>query len=297
MLETIALATCTFPLRAIRWRLILRGTSGSPLPLGPLWHATAIGFMANNLLPVRAGELARAYAARQALPVRFTTALASIAVERVFDGLLLVGLFTVALVVPSFPRDAMIGGVRLAGLATAGAAVFAGILVLALLVVHRPAAWIALLGRVAHAVLPARLADRVTHLAEGLVAGLDVLKRPGRFLGVVAWSLLLWLVNAASFAACFRAFGLGVPAEGAFLLQGVIGFGVALPSSPGFVGVFEAATRGTLAIYGVDATRAVSYAVAYHIGTFFPITLLGLASLSRMRLHLAELRSAAAAED
>jgi len=118
MLETIALATCTFPLRAIRWRLILRGTSGSPLPLGPLWHATAIGFMANNLLPVRAGELARAYAARQALPVRFTTALASIAVERVFDGLLLVGLFTVALVVPSFPRDAMIGGVRLAGLAT-----------------------------------------------------------------------------------------------------------------------------------------------------------------------------------
>src|SRR5207253_9272207 len=150
MLATITLATLTFPLRAIRWQLILRGTSGTRLPLGPLWHATAIGFMANNLLPVRAGEVARAYAARQALPVRFTTALASIAVERVFDGLLLVGLFTVALVVPSFPRDAMIGGVRLAGLATAGAAMFAGILLLALLVVHRPAAWISLPGRGAH---------------------------------------------------------------------------------------------------------------------------------------------------
>jgi len=297
MAATIALATLTFPLRAIRWQLILRGASGSRLPLGPLWHATAIGFMANNLLPVRAGELARAYAARQAVSVRFTTALASIAVERVFDGLVLVGLFTVALVVPSFPRDATIGGVRLAGLATAGAGLFAGILILALLVVHRPAPWIALLGRVARAVLPARLADRVTHLAEGLVAGLDVLKSPGRFLGVAAWSLLVWLVNAASFAVCFRAFGLPVPPEGALLLQGVIGFGVALPSSPGFVGVFEAATRGTLAMYGVDPTRAVSFAVAYHIGTFFPITLLGLASLSRMRLHLAELRSAAAAED
>jgi len=297
MVATIALATLTFPLRAIRWQVILRGASGGRLPLGPLWHATAIGFMANNLLPVRAGELARAYAARQAVSVRFTTALASIAVERVFDGLVLVGLFTVALVVPSFPRDAMIGGVRLAGLATAGAGLFAGILVIALLVVHRPAPWIALLGRVAHTVLPARLADRVTHLAEGLVAGLDVLKSPGRFLRVAAWSLLLWLVNAASFAVCFRAFGLPVPPEGALLLQGVIGFGVALPSSPGFVGVFEAATRGTLALYGVDATRAVSYAVAYHLGTFVPITLLGLASLSRMRLHLAELRSAAAAED
>ena len=297
MAATIVLATLTFPLRAIRWRLILRSTSGGRLPLGPLWHATAIGFMANNLLPVRAGELARAYAARQAVSVRFTTALASIAVERVLDGLVLVGLFTVALVVPSFPRDAMIGGVRLAGLATAGAGLFAGILVVALLVVHRPAPWIRLLGRVARGVLPARLADHVTHLAEGLVEGLDVLKRPGRLLGVAAWSLLLWLVNAASFAVCFRAFGLPVPPEGALLLQGVIGFGVALPSSPGFVGVFEAATRGTLAMYGVDATRAVSYALAYHLGTFFPITLLGLASLSRMRLHLAELRGAAAAED
>ena len=297
MAATIVLATLTFPLRAIRWRLILRSTSGGRLPLGPLWHATAIGFMANNLLPVRAGELARAYAARQAVSVRFTTALASIAVERVLDGLVLVGLFTVALVVPSFPRDAMIGGVRLAGLATAGAGLFAGILVVALLVVHRPAPWIRLLGRVARGVLPARLADHVTHLAEGLVAGLDVLKSPGRFLGVAAWSLLLWLVNAASFAVCFRAFELPVPPEGALLLQGVIGFGVALPSSPGFVGVFEAATRGTLAMYGVDATRAVSYALAYHLGTFFPITLLGLASLSRMRLHLAELRGAAAAED
>jgi len=297
MTATIALATCIFPLRAIRWRLILRDASGAPLPLAPLWHATAIGFMANNLLPVRAGELARAYAARQAASVRFTTALASIAVERVFDGLMLVALFTVALVAPSFPRDATIGGVRLAGLATAGAALFAGILVVALLVVHRPAPWIALLGRVAQALLPARLAARVTHVAQGLVAGLDVLRSPGRFLAVAAWSLVLWLVNAAAFAVCFRAFGLPVPPEAALVLQGVIGFGVALPSSPGFVGVFEAATRGTLALYGVDATRAVSYAVAYHIGTFIPITLLGLASLSRMRLHLAELRSATVAED
>jgi glycosyltransferase 2 family protein len=296
---TIALATLTFPLRAIRWRLILRGVGGSRLPLGPLWHATAIGFMANNLLPVRAGEFARAYAVRQAAGggVRFTTALASIGVERVFDGLVLVGLLTLALVVPSFPHRATIGGTSLSALATAAAALFAGMLLVALLVVHRPGPWLALLRRVAHAVLPARHADRVTHVALGLVAGLDVLKSPARFLGVVGWSLVLWLVNAASFTVCFWAFGLSVPSEGALLLQGIIGFGVALPSSPGFVGVFEAATRATLALYGVDATRAVSYALAYHAGTFLPITLLGLASLSRMRLHLADLRTASATQD
>ena len=293
MLATIALATFTFPLRAIRWRLILRDAAGGAFALKPLWHATAIGFMANNLLPVRAGEFARAYVAQQALPVRFTTALASVGVERVFDGLMLVGLLAVALVAPSLPRDATVGGRSLTGLAQGGAALFGVVLVLALLVVHRPAPWLTLLRRGAHAVLPARVADRLMHAAAGLVAGLAVLKHPGRFLGVAGWSLVLWLVNAASFAVCFRAFGFPVPPEGALLLQGVIGFGVALPSSPGFVGVFEAATRATLAIYGIDATRAVSYAVGYHVSTFIPITLLGLYSLSRMRLHLAELRARA----
>ena len=297
VLATITLATLTFPLRAVRWRLILRDAEGRALPLGPLWHATAIGFMANNLLPVRAGEFARAYAARQALPVRFTTALASVGVERMLDGLVLVGLLAVTLVAPSFPRHAVIGGTSLPALAIGAAAVFASILTIALLVVHRPDFWLALLGRITRAVLPAGVADRVGHAAAGLVAGLEVLGSPWRFLRVVLWSLVLWLVNASSFAVCFRAFGLAVPPEGALLLQGIIGFGVALPASPGYVGVFEAATRATLAIYGVDATRAVGYALAYHVGTFFPITLLGLLSLSRLRLHLAELRAATGATD
>jgi len=237
---------------------------------------------------------ARAYVAQQRLPVRFSTALASIGVERVFDGLLLVGLMMLAIASPAFPRHAQIGTTSVSGLATGAAVVFAAALALAFLVVHRPAPWLALLRRVTHAVLPARFGERLIRIAEGLVAGLEVLKSPGRFLGVVCWSVVQWLVNAAAFAVCFRAFGLAVPAEGAFLLQGIIGLGVALPASPGFVGVFEAATRVTLAIYGIDATRAVSYAVAYHVATFLPITLIGLYSLSRLRLHLAELRAAAA---
>lgn len=294
LLGAVALATLTFPLRTLRWRLILRDGRGGPLPLGPLWHATAIGFMANNLLPVRAGEFARAYVAQQRLAVRFSTALASVGVERVFDGLMLVGLMGVAIASPTFPRGAVVGATSVSKLATGAGAAFGLLLVLAALVVHRPGPWLGLLRRLAQALLPARFADALIRIAAGLVEGLEVLKSPGRFLGVVAWSLVQWLVNAAAFAVCFRAFGLDVPPQGALLLQGIIGFGVALPSSPGFVGVFEAATRVTLAIYGIDATRAVSYAVAYHVSTFLPITLLGLYSLSRVRLHLGELRAAAA---
>src|SRR5439155_7434 len=149
----------------------------------------------------------------------------------------LVGLMTLAIASPAFPGHARIGTTSVSGLATGAAVFFGAVLVVAVLVVHRPAPWLALLRRVTHALLPARFAGRLTQVAEGLVAGLEVLKSPTRFVGVVAWSLLQWLVNAAAFALCFRAFGLPVPPEGAFLLQGIIGFGVALPASPGFVGV------------------------------------------------------------
>ncbi len=294
LLATVATATLTFPLRAVRWQLILRDVDGHRFPLVPLWHAVAVGFMANNLLPARAGEVARAYIAGRELPVRFTTALASVGVERVLDGLVMVGLMAVAIAAPAFPREATVFGAPVSRVATGAAVLFGAALLLALVVVHRPAPWLRLLDRVARRVLPERLALRVGRIAEGLVAGLAVLKNPGRFAGVLAWSLVLWLVNAASFALCFKAFALPVPLSGALLLQGIIGFGVAVPASPGFFGVFEAATRVTLGIYGIDATRAVSYAVAYHLTTFVPITLLGLWSLSLTHVRIGELRGTGA---
>jgi uncharacterized membrane protein YbhN (UPF0104 family) len=168
------------------------------------------------------------------------------------------------------------------------------LLLLALVVVHRPAPWLALFGRIARALLPPRAAARVVSIVDGLVAGLEVLKSPSRFVTVVGWSLALWLVNAAAFALCFRAFGMHVPAEGALLLQGLIGFGVAIPSAPGFWGIFEGATRLTLQFYGIGATSALAYAFAFHIAGFIPITLLGLEALSRAHLHLGDLRGAAA---
>ncbi|MGH7530204.1 MAG: lysylphosphatidylglycerol synthase transmembrane domain-containing protein [Gemmatimonadales bacterium] len=284
LLVTIALATATFPLRALRWLLILRDEHGRRLPWRAAWHATAIGFMANNLLPARAGEVARAYVIHRQEPVRFTTALGSVGVERVFDGLVVLALMALAIAAPSFPAATRVGGRSLATLATGAAVLFGGLLLVALVVVHRPAPWVALLGR---------LSRRLARWAEGIIAGLTVLKHPARFGAVVGWTFLQWLVNAAAFAVCFRAFGLDVPLEAALLVQGIIGFGVAVPSTPGFVGVFEAATRITLAIYGVDATLAVSFALTYHVTTFVPITLLGLWSLSRLHLRLRELRAPA----
>ena len=293
VLASAGVATLTFPVRTLRWRVLLRDVGGRRYPLHPLWDATAIGFMANNLLPARAGEFARAWVASRRLPTRFSTALASIGVERVFDGLMMLALMAVAIAVPSFPSHATVGGTSLSRIAAYGAAVFGALLLLALVIVHRPTPWLRVFDRVATAALPKRLAVTLRSAAEGLLAGLAVLKSPARFASVVGWSLVLWLINAAAFALCFRAFGLRVPPAGALLLQGLIGFGVAIPAAPGFWGVFEGATRLTLQFYGIAASAALAYAFVFHIAGFIPITLLGLDALSRAQLHLADLRGAA----
>lgn len=293
LLVVVGLATLTFPLRVVRWRVMLRGDDGNPVAWSALWHAVAIGFMANNLLPARAGEFARAYVVKRQASVRFITALATIGVERLFDGLLMLALMAVAIAAPSFPANTLVEGVSLSHVASGAAIVFAGFLVVAFIVSLRPAPWLHLADRVTRSILPERIAHRVNDLLHGLIEGLAVLRQPGRFLAVLWWSLVQWVVNAASFALCFKAFGLSVPAVGSLLLQGILGFGVAIPSSPGYAGVFETATKVTLELYHVDPSRALAYALAYHLTTFIPITLLGLYSLSRVRLHLGDLRGTA----
>jgi glycosyltransferase 2 family protein len=290
LLASAAIATLTFPLRTIRWQVMLRQEDGAPYPWRALWHAVAIGFMANNVLPARAGEFGRAFVVSRQVPVRFTTALASIGVERVFDALVMLALMAVAIAAPSFPAQTTVFGTPLGTLATRAALLFGAVFVVAMIVVIRPAPWLRAFERVVRWAFPARLAEKLARMAEGLVAGLEVLKRPGRFAAVLFWSLVLWLTNAASFAVCFRAFGLHVPIEGSLLLQGILGFGVALPSSPGFWGIFEKGTQLTLQIYGIGSSLALAYAVAYHLTGFIPITVLGLSSLSRVHLHLRDLR-------
>ena len=103
MLAAVVLATLPFPMRVPRWSLLLRASDGSPLPLLKLWHAIAIGFAANNILPLRLGEVIRMGAISRIAPVSFPSAFASVAVERIFDALTAMGLLAAALVVVDLP--------------------------------------------------------------------------------------------------------------------------------------------------------------------------------------------------
>lgn len=258
----------------------------------PLWHATAMGFMANNVLPLRAGEIVRPLAVARIADVRFTSALASIAVERIFDALTIVLLLTIALASPGLGAGVAVGGIPVSRLAATAAALSAAGLVAGSLMVARPLAAERLVRRV---VRSERLAYRLVGLLEGVRQGLRALDSPRRVVPVVAWSLVLWLVNAASFWVCFAAFDIQVGFAGALLVQGLLVFGVSVPSTPGYVGPFEAAIVAGLALYGVPEDRSFSYALAYHVTTFLPIVLLGLWSTVRTGVGVGGLRRAPAA--
>jgi uncharacterized protein (TIRG00374 family) len=290
LLLAVAVATACFVVRAVRWRALLRDEHDRLLGLWSLWHATAAGFMANNLLPFRAGELIRGLVIRRLGPAGLPAALASVAVERVFDGLALVGLLVMGLFASRLDPDVAIAGVSVARAATA-AGVFSAVALAGAVVLVAAPAWTA---RVATRVLPAPLAARIESLVRGLAAGASVLRSPARLAAVICWSIVHWLMNAAAFWIAARAFGIPLDFAGALLLQGVLAFGIAVPSTPGFIGPFEAVIVAVLALFAVPHDVAFSYAITYHLSTFVPITLLGLWSLSRASLTLASARAEAA---
>jgi glycosyltransferase 2 family protein len=283
----VVMATLTFVLRIFRWQLLLRAEDGSPLPPAPLWHAIAMGFMANNVLPLRIGEVVRTFAATRLAGVRFTAALSSIAVERMFDALTVGFFLGLGLLLAGLPADSEVGGVHMGRLATlVGVAAVAG-LALAGAVVAFPRAAEATIRKV----VPFKgLADRLVTIIDGIRQGLSALQSPVRILGVVLWSLAVWGLSALSFYVMFAAFGIEVSFAGALLMQSLIMFGIAVPSTPGYVGVFEAPIIAVLGLYHVDASLAATYAFTYHITTFIPITLLGAWSVARTNIGLRDLR-------
>ena len=287
LLLSAVVATLAVPLRAMRWQVILSPIVRRP-PFGPLWRSTAIGVMVNNVVPARAGEIARAFAVTRELPaIPFSASLASLAVDRVFDAVAILALMLLATLDPAFPANESIG--RWAGF---GIVAVAGLLAALYVVVFFPRLLVDLVGALARRAVP-RLEYRVRGMLLAFASGLGVLRHPGRFAAVLAWTVLHWLVNALAFWIGFVALDVDVPASAALFLQGVIGFGVAVPSAPGFLGTFEASAKIGLAVYGVSAETAVTWALGYHILSFIPITLIGAWYFSRLRLHFSDLGSAA----
>jgi glycosyltransferase 2 family protein len=278
--------TLVFPIRALRWRTILQPVAD--VSFGPLWRSTAIGMMVNNVLPARAGEIARAFALTREAPVPFSSAIASLAVDRVFDAITVLLLASAAMLDPKFPSEATIAGQPISSWASG-----TGLIVLVALgglysLVFFPAYLVRLFELFSRKVAPS-IEERGRQALLSFSDGLSVLRNPKHFLAVLAWAILHWMVNALAFWIGMIAVGIDIPYSAVLFIQALIALGVAVPSAPGFFGLFEKLSVVSLALFGVGAAAATSWAIGYHILSFIPITVIGAYYFASLGLKFREI--------
>lgn len=278
---SVALNLVSLRVRAWRWHYLFPPGSHP----SHLFNALMIGYMGNNLLPLRAGEIVRVYVASRR-GQRFWTTLATVVVERALDGLA-VGLIVAALfVVIPIPAELrwpafMFLGVDLVGMSLLTVIAFAP-------------AWC---GRLIRALchrwhwVEGRLLDVLGTMREGLRG----VRAGHHFLPIVLSSAAIWLLLALAVWTGLRAAHLELPLAASWTVLAFLGLGVSLPSSPGFVGVVQAAIVLALALFSVPRTEALSFSLLLHAAQFFPVTLCGLVLLLVEHVSLSDATRAAPA--
>jgi uncharacterized protein (TIRG00374 family) len=236
--------------RGARWRALLMPIQRVPYP--HMLGYTYVGYLANNVLPARLGELVRAHAVGEGEGLSRTTALGTIVVERILDTLIVVGLAAVAIVVLG------VGGVLSTAVVLGGA--FVGVLLAGLIVAtlsHRlPGA-----ARVAAA---AERFPRILDLGRRLRDGLRVVNSPRAVAWALVFSGLAWAFSIATFILGGRAIGVDITvAQGALLSSGVA-LATIVPSGPGYLGTFELTAVGIASQFGVDRDAAFAMALLVH---------------------------------
>ncbi len=271
----IIVATLGFVIRAMRWKVLLQ-----PIYSGTSFHSrfasVSIGFMANNVLPARVGEFARAMALSRLEPVKASGAFGSLVVERVLDGVVLLSFLIIPVLTPNFPGAALFDEGYGRALLRFGLVGVTVVLVALVAMAFFPRSFTRGIERVAK-VLPAVVGRPLVAAIESFLESVEILRNPVLLLTALAWSFFFWTFHATSFWLGMLAFGIDTGFVSAIFTTAVVGFGVALPSAPGFIGLFQAAARFALTdVYGVAPTQSLAFGFAYNVGTWFPITVIGL---------------------
>lgn len=273
--------------RARRWRWLF---PPGPEPPG-IVAATMIGYMANNVLPLRAGEIVRIYvlarklreagAATRAESISLVTA--TLIVERVLDSLAIVLMLGVLVLTIDVPRVVEWAAGVLCAIDVLGVSALVAVArapetcrrLLLRLTGRRPAA-----------------ARAVVSVFDTGLRGLDGIRAAAHLPRIAGWTALVWLMPATAAWAMLRAVHLDLPFGAGWTVLAFVGVGISVPSAPGYVGVFHAAATAALELFGVPRSTALAYALLYHASALVPITAVGWLFLMREQVSLGEARGA-----
>ena len=286
--------------RAARWRYLLAPMGA--IPVRRLYPVVIIGYMANNLLPVRLGEVVRSYFLARQENLKTSSALATIAVERIYDGITLLAFAALAapwlLLLGEFDGAADVS--RATGLVFLAGAILAFSVFLAFFTLlgssasfaNRMESWLN--------IVPARPRPKVKELFRTFVAGLAVLNSPRKHLALFIYSLPVWLLEGSMYFMLAYSFGIDEHFDSVWVLILVVllvtatsNLATSIPSAIGGIGPFEIVAQQTLMALGLGASLAGAYSGFVHlVALWLPVNLAGLALLWKNNLSLREITAA-----
>lgn len=252
--------------RTWRWHYMLRPIK--VVSLTRLFPVVVIGYMGNNVYPARAGELIRAYVLRKRENVSVSASVATVLVERIFDGVVM--LIFVFFSLPFTPMPLWLRQV-----VVVGSLLFFGALVVFLVMAASPERVEKVFAWFVHRFVPVRFRAPACGFFNRFMHGLRALRRPRDVAMIFFTSLIIWLAETVKYWFVMHSFDFEVPFYVLLLMNGVVNLATTIPSSPGYVGTFDAPGIKVLEGFGVDGAAAASYTLVLHAALWLPITLLG----------------------
>ena len=271
-------------LRAVRWRVLLSTDRSVSVPLA-FW-ATSAGYLGNNLLPARAGEVVRTLMISAQTGMSRTFVLTTAFSERVVDAIVLITISAVVLL--TLPE-------RPGWLADAA----------------RPFAILGLLGIAAIALLPAfesfwfrftvripmrpAMREKLEHVLRQGLQGIRSFHDRWRLASFLFFTAVIWCLDGLTTIVGARAIGVSIDLPLAFLLVAGLGLGSALPSTPGYIGIYQFVAVSILTPFGVSKNNSIAYILLYQAMNYLVILFWGLIGLGKQRISFGKLSTQPAA--
>ncbi len=262
--------------RTWRWHYLLRPLKA--IPLASLFPIVVIGYMGNNVYPFRAGEVIRAYVLRRNEGVKITASLATIIVERIFDGLVMLIFVFVALPFANIEQD------WLRTMVILGTVAFFGALAVFFFMAMRPELSRRVYSFFIMRFLPKPAQEPAHRMADHFMEGLESLRSPRDLVMTLVSSVFIWLTETTKYWFVMHAFGFQVSFFVLMLMTAVVNLATTLPGAPGYIGTFDGPGIKVLEAFSVPHDLAAGYTLVLHAALWLPITLLGFFYLTQQGL-------------
>jgi uncharacterized protein (TIRG00374 family) len=278
LLPGIAVYFVALWVRSWRWHYLLRPLKA--ISTRTMFPIVTMGYAGNNIFPARAGEIVRAVVLKRKEGVPISASLATIIVERVFDGIVMLAFVFVNLAeltrLTSVSID--VAGIRLGirEIAIWGSVAFFGALAIFLVAAMFPATTDRLVTWLVERFTPMRIRENTLGIIRRFMDGLESLRSPFEVVMVFLTSVLIWLLETVKYWFVMHAFSFSVSFFALMLMNGVVNLATTIPSAPGYLGTFDLPGIAVLQAYDISIDTAASYTFVLHFALWFPVTALGL---------------------